>query len=95
MQAKSPSPAEKRAHIRHRTKTRVSISAPGLAPVILRSTNLSATGVYILTAGLGLLPGTRAELTFVIPLGAVFKLHRRRATVIHLTNGGTGFKLDP
>jgi hypothetical protein len=94
MQIKATHIAEKRAHARHNTKTRISVRAPGLAPIILRSTNLSAKGVFVHTEDLGLTPGTAVELTFVIELSGVIKLHRRRATVVHLHNGGTGFEMD-
>jgi hypothetical protein len=95
MQTKPTLSVEKRLHTRHRAKTRVSIAAPGVALTLFRSGNLSAKGVYIVTGGLGLAPGTVVTLTFIIELGKVMKLHRRRAHVVHLHNGGTGFAMDP
>ena len=73
----------------------MSIAAPGIALTMFRSGNLSAKGVYIVTSGLGLSPGIEVTLTFIIELGNVMKLHRRRAHVVHLHNGGTGFEMAP
>jgi len=95
MQTKPTLSVENRLHTRHRTKTRVSITAPGLTLALYRSGNLSAKGVYIVTQGLGLSPGAGVTLTFVIQLGNIMKLHRRRAHVVHLHNGGTGFEMEP
>ena len=38
--------------------------------------------------------GTVCELTFVINLGAISKLHRRQARVTHVSKGMTGFAME-
>lgn len=59
-----------------------------------RAVNLSATGVFIETANLGLRKGQQVELTFAINLGSVTKLHRRTAVVAHVSRGGTGLMME-
>ena len=59
-----------------------------------RAVNLSATGVYIQTADLGLRKGQQVDLSFAINLGSVTKIHRRKAIVAHVSRGGTGLMMD-
>jgi hypothetical protein len=56
--------------------------------------NLSATGVFLRTSGLGLRKGQRVDLAFAINLGTVTKLHRRTAIVAHVSGGGTGLMME-
>jgi hypothetical protein len=85
---------ERRLHTRHRARTTVYILLPGGKRRLCRAVNLSATGVFIRTAGLGLRKGQQVELAFAIDLGAVTKLHRRTAVVAHISGGGTGLMMD-
>jgi len=61
---------------------------------LCKAVNLSATGVFIRTVGLGLRKGQQVSLAFAIDLGAVTKLHRRTAVVAHVSGGGTGLMMD-
>lgn len=61
---------------------------------LCKAINLSATGVFIRTVGLGLRKGQQVSLAFAIDLGAVTKLHRRTAIVAHVSGGGTGLMMD-
>ena len=81
---------ERRLHTRHRARTTVYILLPDGQRRLCRAINLSATGVFIRTAGLGLRKGQQVSLAFAIDLGAVTKLHRRTAVVAHISGGGTG-----
>lgn len=86
---------ERRLHTRHRARTTVYlVSLPGKRGHICRAHNLSATGVFIETAGLGLRQGQQVELAFAINLGSVTKIHRRTATVAHVSGGGTGLRME-
>ncbi len=87
--------AERRLHTRHRARTTVYlVSLPGKRGHICRAQNLSATGVYIETDGLGLQLGQHVELAFAINLGSVTKIHRRTAVVAHVSGGGTGLQME-
>lgn len=85
---------ERRLHSRHRARTTVYIVVPGGRRKLCRAVNLSATGVFVETTNLGLRKGQPVELAFAINLGAVTKLHRRRAIVAHVSHGGTGLMMD-
>lgn len=70
------------------------ITVPGGKKRICKAINLSATGVFIETSNLGLRKGQQVDLAFAINLGTVTKLHRRTATVAHVSRGGTGLMMD-
>src|SRR5688572_31442567 len=87
--------SERRLHTRHRARTTVYlVGLPGKRGHICRAHNLSATGVFIETGGLGLQQGQQVELAFAINLGGVTKIHRRTATVAHISGGGTGLRME-
>jgi hypothetical protein len=85
---------ERRLHTRHRARTTVYIKVPGRGGRLCRAHNLSANGVFIETRNLGLSKGTIVELAFAINLGKVTKIHRRQAIVAHVSQGGTGLRMD-
>jgi hypothetical protein len=87
---------ERRLHTRHRARTTVYITVAGgkQRKKLCRAINLSATGVFIETTNLGLRKGQQVELAFAIDLGTVTKLHRRKATVAHVSRGGTGLMME-
>jgi hypothetical protein len=85
---------ERRLHTRHRARTLVYIITPDGRRSLCKAVNLSATGVFIRTSGLGLRKGQKVELAFAINLGAITKLHRRSAVVAHVSGGGTGLMMD-
>ena len=85
---------ERRLHTRHRARTTVYITIPGGKRKLCKAVNLSATGVFIQTANLGLRKGQHVELAFAINLGAITKLHRRTAVVAHVSRGGTGLMME-
>jgi hypothetical protein len=85
---------ERRLHTRHRARTTVYILLPDGQRRLCKAVNLSATGVFIRTVGLGLRKGQQVSLAFAIDLGAVTKLHRRTAVVAHISGGGTGLMMD-
>ena len=85
---------ERRLHTRHRARTTVYITIPAGPRRLCKAVNLSATGVFIQTANLGLRKGQHVELVFAINLGPVTKLHRRTAVVAHVSRGGTGLMME-
>ena len=85
---------ERRLQTRHRAKTLVYILMPSGQRRVCRALNLSASGVFLRTAGVGLQLGQRVELAFAINLGTVTKLHRRVAVVAHVSRGGTGLLME-
>ena len=56
---------ERRLHTRHRARTTVYILLDGKRR-LCKAVNLSATGVFIRTAGLGLRKGQQVHLAFAI-----------------------------
>jgi hypothetical protein len=85
---------ERRLHTRHRARTTVYLSVGGRSGKLCRAHNLSANGVFVETCNLGLAKGTIVELAFAINLGKVTKIHRRQAIVAHVSQGGTGLRMD-
>ena len=90
----SRSIVERRLHTRHRARTIVYIIMPDGRRSLCKAVNLSATGVFIRTSGLGLRKGQKVELAFAINLGTITKLHRRTAVVAHVSGGGTGLMME-
>src|ERR1041384_6778138 len=85
---------ERRLHTRHRARTLVYIIMPDGRRSLCKAVNLSATGVYIRTSGMGLRKSQKVELAFAINLGTITKLHRRTAVVAHVSGGGTGLMME-
>lgn len=85
---------ERRLHTRHLTKSMVFIKTTERR-VQCKAVNLSASGVAVKTNNLGLKVGLIVDLTFVIDLGQIKKLHRRTAAVRYVKNGITGFHMAP
>ncbi len=85
---------ERRLHSRHRARATVYIVAPGRRGALCKAHNLSANGVFVETRNLGLAKGSIVELAFAINLGAITKIHRRKAIVAHVSRGGTGLKME-
>ncbi len=85
---------ERRLTTRHRARTTVYVLLPGRKRRLCRARNLSASGVFIETADMGLKKGQTVELAFAINLGIVTKLHRRTAVVAHISRGGTGLMME-
>ena len=84
---------ERRFHVRHRARTDVHIRVGGKKKMC-RAVNLSANGVAVETTDMGLTKGQQVELSFAINLGPVSKIHRRKAIVVHVRNGVTGFMME-
>ncbi len=85
---------ERRLHSRHRARATVYIVVPGRRGALCKAHNLSANGVFVETRNLGLAKGSIVELAFAINLGAITKIHRRKAIVAHVSRGGTGLKME-
>ncbi|MEY4760298.1 MAG: hypothetical protein RLZZ200_154 [Pseudomonadota bacterium] len=79
---------------RHPTRTVVYLSLPGGGRKACRAVNLSASGVFLSGAGLGLSKGQRVDLAFAVDFGTVTRLHHRQAVVAHVSDGGTGLMMD-
>jgi hypothetical protein len=85
---------ERRLTTRHRARTTVYVLLPGRKRRICKAKNLSASGVFVETADMGLRRGQTVELAFAICLGTVTKIHRRSAVVAHISRGGTGLMME-
>jgi hypothetical protein len=85
---------ERRLHSRHRARATVYVVVPGRRGALCKAHNLSANGVFVETRNLGLVKGSIVELAFAINLGAITKIHRRKAIVAHVSRGGTGLKME-
>src|SRR5688572_15416761 len=85
---------ERRLHSRHRARATVYVVVAGRRGSLCKAHNLSANGVFVETRNLGLAKGSIVELAFAINLGAITKIHRRKAIVAHVSRGGTGLKME-
>ena len=85
---------ERRLHARHKARTTVYVRAAGCPKKSCHARNISANGVFIATKDLGLRTGTTVELAFAIDLGSVTRIHRRTAIVAHVSEGGTGMRMN-
>lgn len=83
---------EKRLQTRHKARTKVRIK-DGEKSKTCECINLSSGGVAVRTEDMSLRVTSEVELTFIINLGEVAKLHRRKATVKYVKAGITGFHM--
>jgi hypothetical protein len=84
---------ERRYSHRKSATVHVYVSFPGKPLKRFRTINLSAHGILIKTGKRMARPGAIATLIFVIRHGNLIRLHRRKATVAHVSSGGTGMML--
>jgi PilZ domain len=85
---------ERRLHSRHNAQTTVYIQVPGRSGKVCRARNLSANGAFVDTENLGLKKGTLVEVAFAVTEGRITRIHRRTAVVAHVTQGGTGLRME-
>jgi len=85
---------ERRLHARHKARTTVYVQATGRPSKSCHSKNISANGVFVATENLGLRAGSVVELAFAVDLGTVTRIHRRTAVVAHVSQGGTGLRME-
>jgi hypothetical protein len=50
-------------------------------------------GVYLEIKALGIPPGTVVNLIFAVSLGAVTRLHRKKAVLAHVSDNGVGLMM--
>jgi len=84
---------ERRYSQRKTAAVQVYVAFPGKGTRRFKTMNLSAHGILIRTGQRQARPGAIASLIFVIRQGNVVRLHRRKATVAHVTNTSTGMML--
>jgi len=84
---------ERRYSQRKPATVHVYVSFPGRNPKRFKTMNLSAHGILIKTGKRHARPGAIATLIFVIRSDNIVRLHRRKATVAHVTNTSTGMML--
>ena len=84
---------ERRYSKRKPAAVQVYVAFPGKGIKRFKTMNLSAHGILIKTGKRHARPGAVASLIFVIRQGNVLRLHRRKATVAHVTNTSTGMML--
>jgi len=85
---------ERRLHTRHQERTTVYIKAPGGQGKVCQSHNLSANGAFVSSQNLGLPTGCVVDVAFAVEQGTITRLHRRTAVVAHVTQGGTGLRMQ-
>jgi hypothetical protein len=85
---------ERRLLERNKVSTTVYLSVPGGRLQRCRAKNLSAMGVFLEIKSLGLPAGTVVSLVFAVNLGGTVRLHRRKAVVAHITEGGAGLMMQ-
>jgi len=84
---------ERRYSQRKPATVQVYVSFPGKSPRRYKTMNLSAHGILVKTGKRQARPGAIASLIFVIKQDNIVRLHRRKATVAHVTNTSTGMML--
>ena len=84
---------ERRYSQRKPATVHVYASFPGRNARRFKTMNLSAHGILIKTGKRHARPGAIATLIFVIRHDNIIRLHRRKATVAHVTNTTTGMML--
>ena len=84
---------ERRYSQRKPAMVHVYVEFPGREAKRYKTMNLSAHGILIKTGKRQARPGAIASLIFVIRQGNLVRLHRRKATVAHVTNTSTGMML--
>ncbi len=84
---------ERRYSQRKPAMVHVYVAFPGKETRRYKTMNLSAHGILIKTGKRQARPGAIASLIFVIRQGNIVRLHRRKATVAHVTNTSTGMML--
>ena len=84
---------ERRYSKRKSANVHVYVAFPGKETKRYKTMNLSAHGILIRTGKRQARPGAIASLIFVIRQGNVMRLHRRKATVAHVSNTSTGMML--
>jgi len=84
---------ERRYSQRKPATVQVYVAFPGKSPRRYKTMNLSAHGILVKTGKRQARPGAIASLIFVIKQDNVVRLHRRKATVAHVTNTSTGMML--
>jgi hypothetical protein len=84
---------ERRYSQRKPAAVHVYVSFAGRETRRYKTMNLSSHGLSINTGKRQARPGAIASLTFVINQGNLVRLHRRKATVAHVTSTSTGMML--
>jgi hypothetical protein len=85
---------ERRLLERNKVSTTVYLSVPGGRLQRCRARNLSAMGVFLEIKSLGLPAGTVVNLVFAVNLGQTVRLHRRKAVLTHVSDGGAGLMMQ-
>ncbi|MGD8829404.1 MAG: PilZ domain-containing protein [Pseudomonadales bacterium] len=86
---------ERRANRRKLTSTRVFLHHPELAGSQCTTRDLSAGGVFVLTAHAHrIAPRTVMKMTFAVDLGNLTRLYDFLVTVARVTDEGIGFIID-
>jgi hypothetical protein len=85
---------ERRLDTRHPARTVVYLLLPDGRRHACSALELSATGLLLQAPDIGLSEGQKVELAFMIHIGRITHLLRRRATVAHVSSHGTGFRID-
>jgi hypothetical protein len=85
---------ERRLLERNKVSTTVYLAVPGGRLHRSRARNLSAMGVFLEVEALGLPAGTVVNLVFAVNLGDTVRLHRRKAVVAHVSDGGAGLMMQ-
>jgi PilZ domain len=80
----------RRMNTRHRAKTEVRVRTKTKSK-LCTCVNISVDGCAVTTDDMNLKKNEAVELTFIIRLGKVAKLHKRKAIVIYVKDSITGF----
>jgi hypothetical protein len=84
---------ERRILPRNRVSTTVYLSVRNGHQYRCKANNLSAMGVFLEIKSLGLPAGSVVNLIFAVSLGKIVRLHRKKAVVAHVSDGGAGLMI--
>ena len=84
---------ERRILPRNRVSTTVYLSVRNGHQYRCKAHNLSAMGVFLEIKSLGLPAGSVVNLIFAVSLGKIVRLHRKKAVVAHVNDGGAGLMI--
>lgn len=86
---------ERRQCVRHRAKTKVRVRKSNGESKLCSVVDLSSRGAGIQTGDMGFEDGERVELTFMVNLGTVIRMHHRTAMARYSYGGISGFSMLP
>jgi len=84
---------ERRQYSRKRAKASIYLYCPGQRFKRCKISNLSASGMFIESSPLNVGKGRTVEVVFTTSTDSVIRIHRRHASIAHISDEGVGMML--